>query len=594
MRLRKPAIALGTAALLALAACGGGGGSSSSGNSNVNGEKLGQTGSGKDANAKGPVTITGAKKGGTVTVYTQTGLTTPIDPDNLYFTDTSAIGSGLMFRSLTQYKYDPDTKQMILIPDLATDLGTPNKDFTEWKFTIRDGVKWENGDPVTAQEVAFGIARSMDQKVFNQGPGLYYSNPYFLGGDKYQGPYTGNDPTGKDQQAVSASGNTVTIKMSQPFPDFPYYGTFPNMGPIPIGKVSDPDKYALHPWSTGPYMIKQYTAGKTLDLVKNPNWDPNTDPGRTQYPDEYDFKAGVQAAQIDEIMLHDSGPGQTSMSYAELLAKDYRQMQETAPDRLVVGPSPCTYFIAPDNRKITDLKVREALMWAYPYKDVMLASGTIPNVQAFPATSLFTPGVAGRQNYDLFGHTGFETDAQKAHDLLQKSGNLGYEIKWPWRTDNDINTKTTALVDKALTEAGFKFTKVATTEANFSSEIYDNPNSPVNVRSGTGWCQDWPSGATWIPPVFQTVDIKKIGNFGTNYEAFSEPYVDNQIKAIQQMPIDQQADAWGALDKKIMTTWLPIIPQYYSGTAQAHGSQIHGDNIDSNLGEPTYKDIWIG
>src|SRR3954452_1693764 len=140
MRLRKPAIALGTAALLALAACGGGGGSSSSGNSNVNGQKLGQTGSGKDASAKGPVTISGAKKGGTVTIYTQTGLSTPIDPSNLYYTDTSAMGSDLLFRSLTQYKYDPKTKQMILIPDLATDLGTPNKDFTQWKFTLRDGV----------------------------------------------------------------------------------------------------------------------------------------------------------------------------------------------------------------------------------------------------------------------------------------------------------------------------------------------------------------------------------------------------------------------------------------------------------------------
>jgi peptide/nickel transport system substrate-binding protein len=593
MRLRKPAIALGTAALLALAACGGGGGSSSSGNSSVNGEKLGQTGSGKDPTAKGPVTIAGAKKGGTVTVYTATGLTTPIDPSNLYYTDTSAIGSALLFRSLTQFKYDPKTKQMILIPDLATDLGTPNKDFTEWKFTIRDGIKWDNGQTVTAQDVAYGIIRSMDQKTFNQGAGLYYSNPYFLGGEKYKGPFTGHDPTGKDQQAVSVSGNTITIKMSQPFPDMPYYGTFPSMGPIPQGK-DNPDTYALHPWSTGPYKIDSYTSGKSLVLSRNKYWDPNTDPGRTAYPDGYDFKAGQQSAQIDEIMLHDAGQGQTSLSYAELLAKDYRQMQQTAPDRVVVGPSPCTYYAAPDNRKITDLKVREALLWAYPYKDVMLASGVIPNVNAFPATSLFTPGVAGRQNYTLDGHTGFETDTQKAHDILQKSGNLGYEIKWPWRTDSDINTKSVALIGKSLTEAGFKFTKMATTTANLSADVYDNPNWAGNVRDGTGWCQDWPSGATWIPPVFQTVDIKKVGNFGTNYAAFSQPYVDNQIKAIQKMPLSQQADAWGALDKKIMTEWLPIIPEYYAGTAQAHGSKIHGMNIDTNLGEPTYKDIWIG
>ena len=30
---------------------------------------------------------------------------------------------------------------MVLIPDLATDLGTPNEDFTEWTFTLREGLK---------------------------------------------------------------------------------------------------------------------------------------------------------------------------------------------------------------------------------------------------------------------------------------------------------------------------------------------------------------------------------------------------------------------------------------------------------------------
>ena len=51
------------------------------------------------------------------------GLTTTIDPSEIYYTDTSSIMSGLVTRSLTQYKYDPDTKQMVLVPDLATDLG---------------------------------------------------------------------------------------------------------------------------------------------------------------------------------------------------------------------------------------------------------------------------------------------------------------------------------------------------------------------------------------------------------------------------------------------------------------------------------------
>ena len=36
-------------------------------------------------------------------------------------------------------------------------------------------------------------------------------------------------------------------------------------------------------------MFKDYTPGKSLTLVKNPNYDPNTDPGRHQYIDQFDF-----------------------------------------------------------------------------------------------------------------------------------------------------------------------------------------------------------------------------------------------------------------------------------------------------------------
>jgi peptide/nickel transport system substrate-binding protein len=590
MRFRKPIVALSVTGLLALAACGGdGGGSSNDGSDAVDRETLGNVGSGQDPEREGPVEIEGAQEGGIATVYTQVGLTTSIDPSDLYYTDTSAIGSGLLFRSLTQYDRDPETGQMILIPDLATDLGTPNEDFTEWTFEIRDGVRWETGEEVTAEDVAYGIIRSMDNKTFPGGPGLYFSNPYFLGGDKYDGPFTSGTT---EQEAVSVDGNKVIVKMSKPFPDFPYYGSFPAMGPIPEGE-DDPDEYALRPMSTGPYKIKEYTPSKTLVLERNPEWDPATDPGRTQYPDGYDFKAGVQIDQIDQIMLGDQGEGQTSMTYEDISAQTYRTMQNEAPDRVVTGTSPCTYYYAPDYRKIKDIEIREALMWALPYNDLMVTGGYIPEVNAFPASQLMAPGVAGRVDIDLFGHGEFETDPEKAKQLLEESGNLGYEIKFPWRTDNDLNTKSKDVLIKALEAAGFKATPVATTEAKFEGEIIDNPDSEVNVRSGMGWCQDWPSGSTWIPPVFQSVDIEELGQFGTNYAAFSEPEVDRKIEEVFELPAEEQADAWGALEEEIMTKYLPIIPYFHSGVVVAHGSKIEGYEIDNNLGQPAYKDIWV-
>ena len=103
---------------LALGACGGTGGRQSA----PNRSRLGRTGRNQDPDAVGPVTISGAQKGGIVTVLTHDGLSTTLDPSVIYYIDTSSIFSGLIGRSLTQYKYDPTSKQMILVPDLATDL----------------------------------------------------------------------------------------------------------------------------------------------------------------------------------------------------------------------------------------------------------------------------------------------------------------------------------------------------------------------------------------------------------------------------------------------------------------------------------------
>ncbi len=134
MRFKKPLATLSAAAVLGLAACGGGGsdnpGSDNSGDIDV--ENLGDVGDAKDPEREGPVEIEGAQEGGTVDVQDQILLTTTLDPTEAYYTDSGSLLSGLVVRSLTQYVYDEETKNMVLVPDLATDLGTPNEDYTEW------------------------------------------------------------------------------------------------------------------------------------------------------------------------------------------------------------------------------------------------------------------------------------------------------------------------------------------------------------------------------------------------------------------------------------------------------------------------------
>jgi peptide/nickel transport system substrate-binding protein len=589
MRFKSPLIAISAVGVLALSACGGSGSDSGdAGDQAQNNNDLGNTGNGQDPTAKGPVSIDGAQKGGTVTVLTLAGLTTTIDPSEIYYTDTVGVFSGLIGRSLTQYKYDPSTKQMVLVPDLATDLGTHNDNYTKWTFTIRPGVKWENGKTVTAKDVAYGMTRCMDAATFPTGACQYYSNVYYKGGSSYKGFYT--DP-GSKFGGIKVNGNKITISMAKPFPDMPYWGTFPANGPVPSGKASDPKTYKNHPLSTGPYMIKSFSPSKELVLVKNPFWDASTDPARTQYPDGYDFKMQQQSEKIDQILLADSGTGQTTLTYDDLLAPDFQKMKQQAPERLTLGGSPCTYYWAPDGRKITNKKVREALSWAYPYKNIILASGLIPNVNAIPASNLMPPGLPGRTAYNVTGRKGFETDPAKAKALLKSANATGYEIKFLFRTDDPISVKAKDATVKGLTEAGFKATPVPTTTANYVT-ARDNVNEDINVRSA-GWCSDWPSGSTWLPTLFGSTDIAKSHSFGTNYTAFSNKSVDNQMDAIQRMPLDQQADAWNALDKQIATKYFPLFTTYYTGIAQAHGSRIQGDFDDSTIGMPTWKNIWI-
>ncbi len=521
MRLKKPIIAVSTVGLMALAACGGSSNGPSVGDNTF--QTGGSAGSGQDANRQAPAPeIDGAQKGGTVTVNSVAGLNS-MDPTESYYINTASILSSLVTRSLTQYVYEDG--QMILVPDIATDLGTPNDDFTEWTYTIRPGVKYENGQEVTADDIAFGIKRSFDRATFPEGAA--YSNDYFLDGDKYEGPYTGGDK----YDGVVVDGDTLTIKMSKPFPDMPYWGAFPAMGPIPEGKASDPAKYALHPWATGPYMFDKYTPEKSLTLVKNPNWDPSTDPGRHQYVDEWNMKFDVPSAKVDQISLNDTGDGQTSLTYDNIQASNFVKAKQDANDRLVLGSSPCSFYWAPDYRKITDIEVRKALAYAYPYQDAWAAGGEIVGVTRQPGTNMMPPGIPGRTEYNpLPDHEPGTTNADKAKQLLADSGNENYPIQFLYSQDDPISVDVKDTIVKGLKAAGFDPQPYATTVADFST-LRSDPDTKINVRSA-GWCSDWPTGGSWFPPLFETTNLKAEG-LGSNYAVFSEKDVDKRIADIQ-------------------------------------------------------------
>jgi peptide/nickel transport system substrate-binding protein len=590
MKWKKAGVATTTVALLSIAACGGGGGSEGDGTGQA-GEEPGATPTAKEggrageaidmSRSQGPAPdIEGAEEGGTLTLLSASGLTT-MDPTEAYYTNTYSILSGLVTRSLTQYVYDPEAGNgegaMVLIPDVAEKWDS-NEDYTEWTFTIRDGIRYENGDEVTCEDVAFGIKRSMDRATFPGGAA--YSNEFMVNGDKYKGPYK----SGEDYEGATCKGNDLILKMETPFPDMPYWGAFPAIGPIPEGDVSNPATYKNHPLATGPYMFDKFEPGISLTLVKNPEWDPKTDPGRHQYVDSWEMKFTEETAKLEQTLLADTGTGQTSLTDESLSASTFREASQEASDRVVLGSTPCTYMFAPDYRTVTDIDVRKAIGYAYPYVDAWKAGGLIVGVTRIPGSELMPPGIPGRVEYDVLGNKGMETDTAKAKQLLQKAGEMGYEIKWPYIKGDELAEAAKDQVVAGLEEAGFKASPVAV-GINQYSDFRADPNSPINVRP-FGWCSDWPSGGSWFPPLFKS-------GGSNNYAFFSEKEFDQRIDDILAMPIDEQAAAWGELDKYLFEKYYPGPVVGYAGVAAMHGSRVGGIHNDEVAGEPTWKDLYV-
>jgi len=588
MRRSKALATLATSAVLvSLAACGG---SDGDGDTDVDEFEGAATTIDKDPERQGPAPeIEGATEGGTITVYLPDDPgPEDLDPTNGWSVTGNSIQQALTHRALTQYARDNESGEMVLVPDLAVDLGVPNDDFTEWTFTIREDATWETGAPITAEEVAWGIERSLDSSAFPSGPGTEYSTQFFAGADDYAGPYTDK---GKEYDAISFDNDarTVTIQMSKPFPDMDYWGAFMAMGPAPLGDESQPPEYGAMPLSTGPYKVESFRPSEELVLVRNDEWIAESDPARHQYADKWVFKFSEDSTQVDELILSGNAESETAMSTG-INSENYTDLRSELGERLVQQSAQCTSFWAPDYTKITDIEVRKALAYAYPYESVWQASGEVPGVTRVPANSVMPPGMAGKSDYLVDGEQ-ITTDPEKAKELLAEAGYAPgeYEITMVYNEGTPTTEAAQEQIEKGLTDAGFKVKGIPIPIETSLYTIWTDPdnriNKTLNLR-GVNWCSDWPSGLTMIPALLRT---------GATYNTaqFSEEAIDAEFDAIPLLPLEEQADAWGAVDEKIATEYYPIIPTAFRNDLFTFGAKIGNPTGDGSIGAPNYKDLFV-
>jgi peptide/nickel transport system substrate-binding protein len=302
-----------------------------------------------------------------------------------------------------------------LEPQLATSW-TPSADKLSWTISLRPGLKFSNGKPLTAADVV---------STFDNILGPTSQSPA-------KSSFTGI------VKSVSGSGTTVVFHLDAPYSDFPYLLTGANTWILPAGFKDT--NWINDPVGAGQFILEKYTPGQGITYKKNPYyWDAAAvklaGMNVTFYSDDQSELLAFQSGQIDQINSGDDP------AIASTLGTSYPQQRAGYAkfDGLVFNVTK-----APFN----DVNVRQAIAWALNraaiVKTVYSGNATIGNdVAFFPDYGVQPKGLPARSanlakvkqllggrkiSFTLTTYTDEQTYAQLIQQELEATGSFTVKL----------------------------------------------------------------------------------------------------------------------------------------------------------------------
>jgi peptide/nickel transport system substrate-binding protein len=533
-----------------------------------------------------------AVKGGTI--FSLESVTQSLDPQR---TDTGRdiANMGKMYsRSLVQFpsgETDP-VKGATPIPDLATDTGQSNEDATQWSFTLKDGPVWQDGKPITCEDLKYGVSRTFATDVITGGPNyalVYLDIPEDADRTPvYKGPYTGQ---GQDlfDKAVTCDGNTITYRFKKPWPDFPLaIASLRSFDPYRQDQDKG-DKSQFVVFSDGPYMLQgQWNQDSGGTFVRNPKWDPKEDTNRQANPDSFVFRTGIKQETVIDRLIADQGDDANAISTRNITPAQYPQITGAVADRAVNFQSPFSNYLVPNFKRVTNPKVRQALAAA---TDRAAYSATLGGDKASkPSQSIVNPTTPGFVANPVFSTDG-KPDIEKAKQLLQESGEtLPYPIKLTYPIGFDLKDKAIAALQTSYDQAGFDVTLDGLDDKTGPSydTIQPGPDSDL-IWTGRG--ADWPSISSVIPPQFDSrINLSQTSN-GQDYGNYHSDAVNAAIDAAAAQPdLTKANQMWADIDKMLAqdVAYIPLdVTQFY----RLRGSNV--ENYVNSIGTSGSPDLGV-
>ena len=571
-KIRASALLIGLLGLLAIVVVGCGGSEE-------------QKGSGNADTAE-------AKQGGEITVLQGSDIQ-HLDPGESY-SQLDYFIQYAMHRPLYSYKAKDLSKP---VPDLAASDPVISENQKTLTISLRKGIKFSPpvNREVKADDVKYALERAFTANVQSG-----YAREYF--GDIEGAPGSKLGKYQKISGIQTPDDHTLVIKLTRPTAGTVSQAlVMPITMPVPREYAEkldgkSPSAYEKAVAFTGPYMVENNAEGKItghsrdrhIKLVRNPNWDRETD-YRPAYLDKITIDEGNSDATIaarrvlgGTKLLGSGSPPPNVLRTA--LKKHPSQIGRFS------GGGMARYI--PMNTRIKpfdNLNVRRAVIAAIDREALRLTRGGSEVGKI--AQHFIPPGIPGHK--ESGGEDGFKDldfmrnpkgDMELAKKYMLKAKAEGVPVTADGKyagsqrflavSSNDGADQQTAIQTQAqFAKLGFELDL----RPLLKMPMYDKIGQPANnvvVSPNLGWMRDYIDPATVLQPVFHGDSITEKGN--VNLSELNDPKINSSIDKATTLPVGKKRNkAWAEINHMV-TAQAPAIPWIWDDVFQLASKDVKG------------------
>jgi peptide/nickel transport system substrate-binding protein len=529
------------------------------------------------------------KKGGALTFLAAADIDY-LDPGQDYYTFGYAVQYAVN-RTLYSFKPEDSVKPVPDVADGEPEISADNKTIT---VHIKKGIKYAppvNREVKTA-DIKYAFERSFSKQVPSGYAGTYFNS--IVG--------TPEEPNTGDIKPISGietpDNYTIVFKLkTASAPAVSQALVMPITVPVPeeYAKKWDssiPSKYDQYVAFTGPYMVKNdpttgkvtgRVPGKTIELVRNPNWDAKTD-YRPAYLDSIKIEEGNddlataarRALNGSRTICCDSGAPP---------AQVLKQAVQRYKDQIVFVPSGGTRWISMDMKvkPFDNVNIRKAVIAASDRNALRLTRGGA--ILGDIATGWIPPGLPGfeesgglKQNTDLdyLANPAGDPAVSKKYMLAAKKEDPSLPIdangKWTGSeklltiaTNADPGKKTAEVFQGQMEQLGFKLNFRIVPQDTLYTKFLGVPKQKVALGPNVGWFKDFSDPQSLLDATFNGNNILQQGN--VNWSQLDVPAINDAMKAAALTPVGPERNkAWAKVNHMIAEQ-APAIPWIWDKSA---------------------------